>query len=469
VARHSAPEDPGRVRIAFSEQLDPTAPAPPRSGRHFRPADEMVRPASFVPPPAIPPRPVVEPRVVAPAPVFEPRVVAPAPVFEPRVVAPAPVFEPRVVAPAPVFEPRFAEPGWETGPEQTGPIELAEPIWSEAVVHSPPVHPVAEERPAPALIAEDAPTARFDWFVGGFRDEDFRSADDSAADDEDENGDDEDEDDGFEDALALFDSPDDESGSPGLDAPDDLDADNPDSADPALGDAVTRGETSEPSRYGNTAHGITAVATRPVHKPRVAVTGSQSSRSSAKAARRRSRRRRGIGALTWWITVVVVAILVAVLMRSFVIQSFWIPSGSMEPTLHGCSGCQNDRVLVDKLSYRLHDVNRGDVVVFSRPAGVPEEDKYLIKRVVGLAGETISARAGTVIVDGRSLVENYVNPQCAGTEDFGPTTIPAGKIFVMGDNRCGSLDSRGFGTINESTVVGRAFLIIWPVGRLHWL
>jgi signal peptidase I len=367
------------------------------------------------------------------------------------------------VAPAPVFEPRLAEPRWETAPEQTEPIGLAEPIWPEAVVHSPPVHPVAEERADPALMAGDAPTARFDWFVGGIRDEDFRSAEDGS-DDEDEDGDD-----GFEDALALFDSPDDESASPDLDSPDDLDADDPDSADPAFDDAVTRGEKSEHSRYGNTAQGNTAVATRPVHKPRVAVTGSQSSRSSAQAARRRSRRRRGIGTLTWWITVVVVAILVAVLMRSFVIQSFWIPSGSMEPTLHGCSGCQNDRVLVDKLSYRLHDVNRGDVVVFSRPAGVPEEDKYLIKRVVGLAGETISARAGTVIVDGRSLVENYVNPQCAGTEDFGPTTIPAGKIFVMGDNRCGSLDSRGFGTINESTVVGRAFLIIWPVGRLHWL
>jgi signal peptidase I len=109
------------------------------------------------------------------------------------------------------------------------------------------------------------------------------------------------------------------------------------------------------------------------------------------------------------------------------------------------------------------------VIVFSRPAGVPEADKYLIKRVIGLAGETISARAGTVVVNGRSLEETYVNPQCAGTEDFGPTTIPAGKIFVMGDNRCGSLDSRRFGTIKESTVVGRAFLIIWPAGRLHWL
>lgn len=170
-----------------------------------------------------------------------------------------------------------------------------------------------------------------------------------------------------------------------------------------------------------------------------------------------------------WVAVVVVAVLVAAGLRLFVVESFWIPSGSMEPTLHGCSGCNNDRVLVNKLSYRVHGINRGDVIVFDKPVGVVDPDKYLIKRVIGLPGETISGHDGHVWVGNRPLTEPYSNPTCGPQDSFPATTVPAGKVFLMGDNRCDSYDSRIFGPIAEATVVGRAFMIVWPVSDRHWL
>lgn len=158
-----------------------------------------------------------------------------------------------------------------------------------------------------------------------------------------------------------------------------------------------------------------------------------------------------------------------VVLRSFVIASFYIPSESMEPTLHGCATCEPDRVIVDKLSYRFGSIKRTDVVVFTRPPGLPVTDKDLIKRVIGLPGETIEAHDGSVYINETPLSEPYLNPACAGTEDFGPVTVPAGEYFVMGDNRCFSSDSRFFGPIPASTVVGRAVAVVWPLKHLKWL
>jgi signal peptidase I len=169
------------------------------------------------------------------------------------------------------------------------------------------------------------------------------------------------------------------------------------------------------------------------------------------------------------LVLVVVAGLLALGMRTFVVEPFWIPSESMEPTLHGCTGCNNDRLLVDKLSYRLHAVHRGDVVVFRRPPGVNAPENVLIKRVIGLPGEVVSGHDGTVWIGNRPLEESYVNPACHGTADFTAVTVPPGRYFMMGDNRCDSNDSRVFGPVPRSAIVGRAFLIIWPLGRIHWL
>jgi len=168
--------------------------------------------------------------------------------------------------------------------------------------------------------------------------------------------------------------------------------------------------------------------------------------------------------LVEWALVVVGAILVAFVVKTTLVQAFRIPSESMEPTL-----LVGDRVLVNKLSYRLHDVNRGDVVVFTRPAnlsGGTNEPEDLIKRVIGLPGDTVQTKDGDVYVNGRELDEPYLS---SGTETNGleePLDVPAGHVLVMGDNRGNSQDGRVFGPIDESTIVGRAFMIMWPPGRM---
>jgi signal peptidase I len=173
--------------------------------------------------------------------------------------------------------------------------------------------------------------------------------------------------------------------------------------------------------------------------------------------------------------VVVVAIVVAVLLRTFVVATYSIPSGSMEPTLQ-----VGDRILVDKLSYHLHDVDRGDIVVFSTPANedcagprVPD----LVKRVIGLPGETISLSDGRVDIDGRLLPEPFLPPEVRNDTYPGPSNsafslhhayrIPAGYVFVMGDNRSLSCDSRFWGPIPESTIVGKVDMRIWPLSSIH--
>jgi signal peptidase I len=172
--------------------------------------------------------------------------------------------------------------------------------------------------------------------------------------------------------------------------------------------------------------------------------------------------------------VVVVAILVAVLLRTFVVATYSIPSGSMEPTLQ-----IGDRIVVDKLSYHLHGVDRGNIVVFSTPpnencAGPPVSD--LVKRVIGLPDETISLKDGNVYIDGRLLPEPFLPPSVRDDTYPGPSAapyalhqayrIPAGDVYVMGDNRPESCDSRYWGPIRESTIVGKVDMRLWPLSRL---
>jgi signal peptidase I len=194
-------------------------------------------------------------------------------------------------------------------------------------------------------------------------------------------------------------------------------------------------------------------------------------------------RRRAAGGGAWQkalvrgLVIVAIAALAAVLLRVFVVQPYYIPSASMEPTLHGCTGCNDDHVLVDKISYRAHGVRVGDIVVFHRPeaanpADVPED--VLIKRVIAKGGDSIAIKKGEVYVNGRVLDETYINDDhsCYATsplENFSKRTVPDGDVFVMGDNRCNSIDSRTFGPIKTSSVIGRAFAIIWPIGRIGLL
>jgi signal peptidase I len=169
------------------------------------------------------------------------------------------------------------------------------------------------------------------------------------------------------------------------------------------------------------------------------------------------------------LSMLAITLVCVLVLRIFVVATFYIPSASMEPTLHGCDNCEADMVAVDKLSYQFSKVSRADVVVFDRPPLAPAADKELIKRVIGLPGETISGHDGRVFVGSTALNEPYVNPACHGTADFGPVVVPPARYFMMGDNRCNSADSRVFGTIPKSSIVGRAFAVIWPVKHLRWL
>jgi signal peptidase I len=179
------------------------------------------------------------------------------------------------------------------------------------------------------------------------------------------------------------------------------------------------------------------------------------------------------------IIMVVLAVIAAFALRAYVVAPYYIPSSSMEKTLHGCSGCNNDHVLVDKLSYHLHSVHRGDIVVFNRPASwASVHDKVLIKRVIGLPGDVLSVSGGKLFVNGQLLDEPYLDKNCPPMTSLAalgaPTLlqadkVPAGDLFVMGDNRCQSDDSRTNGPIPRKSVIGRAFVIIWPLGRIHYL
>jgi signal peptidase I len=191
-----------------------------------------------------------------------------------------------------------------------------------------------------------------------------------------------------------------------------------------------------------------------------------------------------------WVVLVVAAIVIALVIKQFLFQAFYIPSRSMVPTLE-----VGDRVLVNKLSYDLHDVNRGDIVVFEagpnhdwKRAGIDD----LVKRVIALPGETVTeCQPGRICIDGRLLEESYL-PKGATTDLYhgtdngfgqpadaitgcapdsppGGCTVPAGEYFVMGDNRSESSDARDHGPIKGSSIVGRVFVRIWPLDRLGFL
>ena len=176
-----------------------------------------------------------------------------------------------------------------------------------------------------------------------------------------------------------------------------------------------------------------------------------------------------------WLVVVLIALGAAMLVRVYVLQQFYISGPSMQTTL-----LENNRVLVNKLSYRLHDVYRGDVVVFDRittNGGVVAHDD-LIKRVIAVGGDTLSIQQCNVIVNGKKIEEPYLDAETGANPnlvdrcrvvDLEEQSIPAGKIFVMGDNRAESFDSRSFGPIDVDLVVGRAFAIVWPLSKLSGL
>ena len=174
-----------------------------------------------------------------------------------------------------------------------------------------------------------------------------------------------------------------------------------------------------------------------------------------------------------WVFVVVIAIGAAMLIRLFLFQQYYIDGPSMQTTL-----MPQDRVLVNKMSYKLHDIHRGDVIVFDRVTNQVQHDD-LIKRVLGLPGETLEIRSCIVYINGVQVDEPYLNPEqtsqiepsarCGSHTDMAPIEVSEGMVFVMGDNRVQSFDSRDFGPIDTDKVRGRAFVVIWPASAWAWL
>ena len=186
--------------------------------------------------------------------------------------------------------------------------------------------------------------------------------------------------------------------------------------------------------------------------------------------------------LPFWIELpllIGIALIVAVVIKTFLFQAFYIPSSSMEDTLQ-----INDRVLVSKISYTIGDIGHRDIIVFDDPRGgfeQPDEgaldsvvrnllesvglvapQSEFIKRVIGLPGDTVTGKDGDLLVNGVIQDEPYRKQPDRPLPDFGPILVPQDELFVMGDNRFASQDSRFFGTIPIDTVVGHAFVIIWP-------
>lgn len=211
----------------------------------------------------------------------------------------------------------------------------------------------------------------------------------------------------------------------------------------------------------------------------------KSSKASPELGPEEEKKKRGRG-LRGLPVLVLISLVLALLLKTFLVQAFFIPSDSMVPTLE-----TGDRVMVNKVVYHLRDIHRGDVIVFGdpNPEDAPDrnaiqaffhwltdglgftqpEDEDFIKRVVGLPGETLQARDGVVYVNGEPIDEPYLAPSIR-TEDFGPVTVPAGSLFMMGDNRANSIDSRGsLGFVPIDKVVGEAFVVMWPPSRLGFI
>ncbi|MGH9020279.1 MAG: signal peptidase I [Acidimicrobiales bacterium] len=184
--------------------------------------------------------------------------------------------------------------------------------------------------------------------------------------------------------------------------------------------------------------------------------------SDAVAERPRRRVRRIV---IEWALIVVVAIAVSFLMRAYVIQTFFIPSASMEPTLQ-----IGDRIIVSKLSVELGSIHRGDIIVFKAPPAEHCGDAVsdLVKRVIGLPGDYIYSQGNTIYVNHHRFAEPWTHTEPLGTS-IPRQTVPANTYYVMGDNHSDSCDSRFWGGVPRSDVIGKVFLRIWPLSRIGFL
>ncbi len=180
------------------------------------------------------------------------------------------------------------------------------------------------------------------------------------------------------------------------------------------------------------------------------------------SARRMKHRRRVVAE---WIIIVIAAVLVSFLMRTYVVQTFYIPSASMEPTLQ-----IGDRIIVSKLSVDFGTIHQGDILVFKAPPAehCGEVVTDLVKRVIGLPGDHLTSKGNTIYDNGLAVKETWTHSEPLGTS-IGNVIVPPNAYFMMGDNHADSCDSRMWGSVPKADVIGKVFLRIWPVSRIGFL
>jgi len=182
---------------------------------------------------------------------------------------------------------------------------------------------------------------------------------------------------------------------------------------------------------------------------------------SRRELRAERRKKKSGGPTEFILTIIVAFALVFGVVQPFIVQAFRIPSESMVPTLE-----VKDRILANKFIYRFTEPERGDIVVFD---SVESDDDTLIKRVVGLEGDEIRVQGGLLFVNGEPQEEPYLNEEETFRGYYGPSIVPEGHVFVMGDNRDNSADSRVFGPLPSDNVKGEAFLRFWPISKISGL
>ena len=181
---------------------------------------------------------------------------------------------------------------------------------------------------------------------------------------------------------------------------------------------------------------------------------------------RQERRERGLkkgrsGLRELFVTLLIAFVLVFGFVRPFIVAAYWVPTKSMVPTLE-----VGDRVFANKFIYRFTEPERGDIVVFEDVEG---GEDYLVKRVVAVAGDRVRVSNGRLKVDGEIQEETYIKPQIPDGSIYGPEKVPEGYVFVMGDNRGNSADSRVFGLLPIENIEGEAFVRFWPPSRIGLL
>jgi signal peptidase I len=177
-----------------------------------------------------------------------------------------------------------------------------------------------------------------------------------------------------------------------------------------------------------------------------------------------------------WVVTIVVAVGAVLAIKAWIVNPYRIPSSSMEPTLHcaepqpGCLANYSDRVLANRFIYHFRDPHRGDIVVFKTPPEALQAcgaGGTFVKRIIGLPGETVSERRGTILIDGKVLDEPYLDPS-ERDQRTGKWTVPDGSYFMMGDNRSQSCDSREWGSVPRSDLIGPVFAVYWPPQRISF-